>query len=137
MTDTVDIVEFRSDSFAPVLPEECQVNPQAYGAELAFWLCTELAKRGVATSYPNQEDWGWYLEYYTPSGSEFAIHCTNLDGAKDHWRLSLRRYGRKMFGRDKPPFSEAANLVSGIKKLLEEEPTIYRPDWKYSGDDIT
>ena len=54
-----DIAEFRSTKFAPVLPDDSQVNPQVYGAELAFWLCTELAKRGIVTSYPNFEDWGW------------------------------------------------------------------------------
>src|SRR4029079_14060405 len=56
-----DIAEFRSTRFAPVLPDDAQVNPQVYGAELAFWLCTELAKRGVMTSYPDFEDWGWFI----------------------------------------------------------------------------
>lgn len=131
MTAMVDIVEFRSDKFKPVLPEECQVNQDVYGAELAFWLGAELAKRGVATSYPDYEDWGWYIEYVTPSGSEFAVHCYNLEGAKNHWLLSLRRYGRKMFGRDKPAFSEAIGLVSEIKKLLGGEPAISEVTWKY------
>ena len=62
MTRIVDIVDFHSDAFAPVLPEDSQVNPEVYGAELAFWLCTELAKRGVVTSYPEYEDWGWYID---------------------------------------------------------------------------
>jgi hypothetical protein len=113
-----DIAEFRSSRFAPVLPEDSQVNPEVYGAELAFWLSSELAKRGVVTSYPNSEDWGWYIEYYTAGGSEFAVHCGNVGGAKDHWLLSLRRYGRKMFGRDKPPYEEAAPLIAGIRGLL-------------------
>ena len=114
-----DIAEFRSAKFAPVLPDDSQVNPQVYGAELAFWLCTELAKRGVVTSYPNFEDWGWFIEYFPPSGSEFAVHCGNVGGAKDHWLLSLRRYGRKMFGRDKPSYEEAAPLIKGIRALLQ------------------
>ena len=59
--DTIrDIVEFKSSRFVPVLPEDCQVNPGVYGAELAFWLSQALAKAGVATSYPNNEDWGWF-----------------------------------------------------------------------------
>ncbi len=32
-------VTFSSMRFQPVLPEECQVNPGRYGAELAFCLC--------------------------------------------------------------------------------------------------
>jgi hypothetical protein len=99
-----DIARFKSARFSPVLPEDCQLNPQVYGAELAYWLCTELARRGVATSYPNSEDWGWFIEYLPQSGSEFAVHCGNVDGAQDQWLLSLRRHARKVFGRDKPPY---------------------------------
>ena len=130
MTRIVDIVDFHSDAFAPVLPEDSQVNPEVYGAELAFWLCTELAKRGVVTSYPEYEDWGWYIEYIPESGSEFAVHCGNIGGAKDHWLLSLRRHARKMFGRDMPPFAEAEALVSGIKQLLEGEPSVSELNWR-------
>ncbi len=129
MSDLVDIAEFRSGRFAPVLPEDSQVNPEAYGAELAYWLCLELAKNGVVTSYPEHEDWGWYLEYFTPSGSEFALHCINVEGAKDHWQIQLRRHARKMFGRDKPPLSEAAPLLAGLKTLLEGEPSISQIAW--------
>ena len=113
-----DIAQFRSSQFSPVLPEDSQVNPQVYGADLAFWLCSELAKRGTATSYPNSEDWGWFIEYFPPSGSEFAVHCGNVDGAADQWLLSLRRHGRGMFGRDKPPYEEAVVLIEGIRALL-------------------
>lgn len=126
-----DIVEFRSNRFAPVLPEDSQVNPQVYGAELAYWLCSELAKRGVVTSYPNSEDWGWFIEYITDAGSEFAIHCGNVGGAKDHWLLSLRRHGRKMFGRDKPPYSEAAPVVEGIRALVEGDGDLSDVQWLY------
>lgn len=125
-----DIARFRSKRFSPVLPDDSQVNPQVYGAELAFWLCTELATRGVVTSYPNSEDWGWYIEYLTPSGSEFAVHCGNVDGAKDHWLLSLRRYGRKMFGRDKPSYEEAAPFIEGIRALLSES-EVADLEWLY------
>ena len=104
------------------------MNPQVYGAELAYWLCIELAKRGVMTSYPNFEDWGWYPNYLRETGSEFAVHCGNVDGAKDHWLLSLRRHGRKMY---KPPYSEAAPLVSGIKALIESDTRISNVRWLY------
>src|SRR5687767_7728831 len=116
-----DIVEFRSQRFSPILPEDSQVNPHVYGAELAYWLCAELASRGVVTSYPVAEDWGWLIEYSADTGSEFAVHCGNVEGARDHWLLSLRRYGRKMFGRDKPPPSDAASLIEGIKALVEND----------------
>src|SRR5262245_38508264 len=119
-----EIVEFRSARFAPVLPEECQVNPHVYGAELAFWLCTELARLGIPTSYPLAEDWGWYVEYSAKAGSVFAVHCGNIGGARDHWLLSLRRYGRKWFGRDKPPYSDATPLISAVHQALEGEVSV-------------
>lgn len=137
MTALVDIAEFHSDRFKPVLPEESQVNPEVYGAELAFWLCVELAKKGVVTSYPEHEDWGWFIEYFPASGSEFAVHCVNVEGTRDRWRLSLRRHARKMFGRDMPPFSEAAGLVQEIKTLIEEEPAISQLDWRFSDNDAS
>ena len=134
MTDDAlltDIVEFQSDRFAPILPEDSQVNPQVYGAELAYWLAAELVKRGIVTSYPIAEDWGWLVEYSTGAGSEFAVHCINLEGARDRWLLSLRRYARKMFGRDKPSYSEAAALIAGIKAVVENESSISNVSWLY------
>ena len=134
MTDDAlltDIVEFHSDRFVPILPEDSQVNPQVYGAELAYWLTLELVKRGIVTSYPVAEDWGWLIEYSTGAGSEFAVHCINLEGARDRWLLSLRRYARKMFGRDKPSYSEAAPLIAGIKAVVENESSISNVNWLY------
>jgi hypothetical protein len=134
MTDDAlltDIVEFHSERFVPFLPENSQVNPQVYGAELAYWLTSELAKRGIVTSYPIAEDWGWLVEYASGAGSAFAVHCINLEGARDRWLLSLRRYARKMFGRDKPAYSEAAPLIAGIKAVVENESSISNVNWLY------
>jgi hypothetical protein len=89
----------------------------------------------VATSYPNSEDWGWFIEYLPQSGSEFAVHCGNVDGAQDQWLLSLRRHARKVFGRDKPPYEEAQPVVSGIRALLESTPDIQQLEWVYDVDD--
>lgn len=134
MSSLRDIAQFKSELFTPVLPEECQVNPEVYGAELAFWLCTELARRGIATSYPNSEDWGWFIEFLPESGSEFAVHCGNVEGKRDEWLLSLRRHARNMFGRDKPPFEEAAILVEGIWQLLTSSGGISNVQWLYEGE---
>lgn len=66
---------FHSDRFRPWLPDECQVNPNVLGFELAAWLSRELAARSVVTSYPEHEDWGWYLER-SEDGVEYRICCT-------------------------------------------------------------
>lgn len=126
-----DIIEFRSQRFVPILPDDSQVNPGVYGAELAYWLCFELARRGVVTSYPNSEDWGWFIEYFPGGDSEFAVHCGNVGGANDHWRLSLRRHGRKLFGRGKPPYSEAAQLIEATRALVEGDSSSSEIKWLY------
>lgn len=128
----VDLAEFSSDAFSPFLPDECQVNPQVYGAELAFWLSRALAGNGIVTSYPEYEDWGWYIEYLTESESEFAVHCGNVGESSSRWLLSLRRYGRKIFGRDKPPYSEASDLVTSIKRCLETSESVADMVWMYA-----
>lgn len=133
MSKIVDLAEFSSEAFGPFLPEACQVNPGAYGAELAYWLSRALAESGVPTSYPDYEDWGWYLTYVTDGGSEFAVHCGNITGASSRWLLSLRRYGRKIFDRDPPPFSDAAELVAAIERCLEAEASISDLEWVYAG----
>lgn len=118
--DLIDLVQLKSNRFAPILPDESQVNEGVYGAELAYWLAQSLASRGVITSYPEHEDWGWYLDYATVEGFEFAIHCGNIDGKDDLWLLSIRRYPRKMFGRDKPSFEKASVLIDAIREVLSE-----------------
>jgi hypothetical protein len=67
-------IEFSSTRFLPYLPESCQVNPGAYGFELACWLSQALATAGFATSYPTNEDWGWYIEYVEGEAA-FLIGC--------------------------------------------------------------
>lgn len=119
MDTPLDIATFRSDRFIPFLPEESQVNPEVYGAELAYWLSAELARRGIFTSYPESEDWGWYIEFVTDTGAEFAVLCGNVTGTRDRWALALRRHAKRMFGRGKPPYSEAAQLVAAIRDALE------------------
>jgi hypothetical protein len=132
MEELRDIAQFRSARFSPVLPDDSQVNPGVYGAELAFWLCSELASLGVVTSYPVSEDWGWFIEYTAAGGAEFAVHCGNVQGETNLWLLSLRRFGRKFLGRDKPPYSQADPLVAGIQTLLRGEPSISQLEWLYS-----
>jgi hypothetical protein len=67
-------IEFSSTQFQPYLPESCQVNPGVYGFELACWLSRALADAGFATSYPCNEDWGWYIEYVEGEAA-YLIGC--------------------------------------------------------------
>jgi hypothetical protein len=73
-------IEFSSAKFLPTLPAACQSNPGVYGFELALWLAQALGRRGIATSYPAPEDWGWLIEYPLPEGSSFLIGCASICG---------------------------------------------------------
>jgi len=122
-------VTFGSERFRPVLPDECQVNPGRYGAELAFWMCGELAKAGVITSYPQFEDWGWFLEYITEAGDEYWLCCGNVDGSDNEWSCFLQCKGKGFFGRKKAPLDNAKPLILALSKLLDSEPSVTNIKW--------
>ena len=122
-------VSFDSELFAPFLPEDAQVNPRVYGAELAFWLARQLAARGVVTSYPNYEDWGWFIEYRTDAGDEYWLCCGNREGAQDQWLCFLDAKARRCFGRSKPPPESAAALLEALRAILDATPEIVNIVW--------
>jgi hypothetical protein len=37
------------------------INPCCFGEDMTVWLRIKLAEKGIATSQPYQEDWGWEL----------------------------------------------------------------------------
>lgn len=116
----IENIFFHSNKFAPYLPEECQVNPNVLGFELANWLSFELAKIGVITSYPIAEDWGWFIEYNI-EGREYLICCNGLENGKHgyEWRIGLER--QKIFFR-RPLVNESDEkfLTLKITKCLEK-----------------
>jgi len=57
-------VEFYSELFKPFLSEERQLAQHVYSSELAWWLSREMAPEGIEVTYPNNEDWGWLIEYF-------------------------------------------------------------------------
>jgi hypothetical protein len=122
-------VDFESKMFAPYLPDEAQVNPGRYGAELAFWLSRKLAQRGTLTSYPQHEDWGWFIEYVTEDDDEYWLCCANRDRAQDKWRCYLEPKAKSLFGRNKAPVEGARPLMTALRDLLTEEPGISNVTW--------
>jgi hypothetical protein len=110
---------FQSDRFRPYLPDDCQVNPNVLGFELAEWLSRELARRGTITGYPNYEDWGWFIEG-AENGREYMICCSGADqgDGQFEWRVFIS-HPRKLFGR-KPAGSEGEPLLHQIRQVLKE-----------------
>jgi hypothetical protein len=122
-------VDFESRMFCPYLPDEAQINPGVYGAELAFWLSQQLAQRGVPTSYPLFEDWGWFIEYSTENDYEYWLCCANRDRTQDKWRCYLEPKAKSLFGRNKAPVEGAWPLIRALHALLAEEPGISNVTW--------
>jgi hypothetical protein len=122
-------VEFDSKLFIPFLPEDSQVNQGVYGAELAFWLAQQLAEIGVVTSYPNFEDWGWFIEYITIERDEFWLCCGNREGEKDKWLCYLTPKAKSLFGRNKANVDYALPLLNGLKAVLDKAEGITNVVW--------
>jgi len=121
-------VTFTSERFRPVLPDESQVNPGVFGAELAFWLCTELARLGVVTSYPIYEDWGWFIEYITEAEDEYWLCCGNVDGTDTEWMCFLDPKRKGLFAGKAMP-EKAAPLLEALARVLAAEPSIRDIQW--------
>jgi hypothetical protein len=119
-----------SQTFSPFLPEQAQVNPNVYGAELAFWVSRQLAQRGTPTSYPQCEDWGWFIEYITEDDHEYWLCCANRDGARDKWRCYLEPKAKSLFGRNGAPVEGARALIDALRNALAEEPSISNVNWR-------
>ena len=109
---------FTSERFRPFLPDGCQVNPNVLGFELASWLSESLARNGVVTSYPSEEDWGWYLEF-ADGDLDYQICCS---GAKENesyeWRVFV--VPLKRFLRSRPPQAMADELFESVLDCLKE-----------------
>lgn len=123
-------VDFESSLFAPFLPDEAQINPGVFGAELAFWLARQLSRHGVTTSYPFAEDWGWLLEYTTEDDKQYVLCCANRDGAHDKWRCYVQPSARGFFRRPKAPAHGARALMGALREVLAEEPGIRKVAWE-------
>ncbi|KAF1081789.1 MAG: hypothetical protein GQF41_1429 [Candidatus Rifleibacterium amylolyticum] len=122
-------VDFKSDIFKPFLSDDAQVNPGRLGAELAWWLSRELAQKGVETSYPQYEDWGWYLEYVADD-NEYWLCCGNVDGEDSLWRVYLDCKAKGFWGRNKAPVEGAFRLLGALAEILSATEGISDVRWQ-------
>ena len=121
-------IVFYSAQFLPYLPESCQVNPGAYGFELALWLSNALMRLGIVTSYPLGEDWGWFIEY-GEGEAEFMIGCSsNADEGEGYlgqpilWSVFVQQVlslKQRLRGQSAPVI--AAKLMGAIVAVLKAE----------------
>lgn len=118
-------IEFNSSLFLPTLPSECQVNPGVFGHELAVWLGQALLQRGITTSYPVCEDWGWVIECNRDE-QEVQIGCASMsddgegyDGQPITWSIFVKphRPMMKLFNRA-PAVAAPTYLTTAIASVL-------------------
>lgn len=108
---------FRSELFKPYLPDDQQVNPNVLGFELAHWLSRELAARGTVTSYPNAEDWGWFLDF-SEADVEYMICCMgSLETDGHEWRVYVTQ--PKRFFRKSVEGPAGARMLQLIRMTLD------------------
>ena len=121
-------LEFTSAKFLPLLPEECQANPGAYGFELAWWLAQTLARSGLVTRYPLGEDWGWFIEYIEGE-AEFMIGCSSqcdegegYRGDPVAWAIFIKqRRSIKQRLKRQPDSAAVSKLTDAIASALGAE----------------
>jgi hypothetical protein len=116
-------ITFSTDKFRPFLPEFHQVNTGLYGYELADWLTRRLAAKGIHTSYPNWEDWGWYLEYISDAEQEVRMKISSywrgLEAGPMDWQVLVEQRGKPNKTSDAPHPVEA--IRKAVLSLLAEE----------------
>jgi len=122
------LVNFKSEMFKPFLPDDSQVNPGVFGAELAFWISKKLAQKGIITSYPEYEDWGWYVEYCLDD-NEYRLCCGNVESSQTEWQCFLEPYTKGFFVRNKAPIELARVLLNAVREVLEETDGIDDIKW--------
>jgi hypothetical protein len=121
-------VEFKSSLFKPFLSDDAQVIPMVYGADLAWWLSRVLAKRGVESTYPDYEDWGWFIEYIVDE-NEYWLCCGNIGDSDNEWRVYLDCKAKSLFGRNKAPVELAKPLITALHTVLSETEEISNITW--------
>jgi hypothetical protein len=126
-------VVFKTELFQPFLPEDSQVNPKVYGAELAYWLAEELAGKGIYTSYPEYEDWGWFIEFIVED-NEYWLCCGNSKDEENTWTCFLKRHSKGFINKTIAPLEPAIPLLNAVRLLLEETPQISNIEWTSEHD---
>jgi hypothetical protein len=126
-----DHVRFTAHQFAPIKPEDEQVNPGVYGEELARWLQERLQAAGYTVAEPGPEDWGWFLSV-SRGGARFLVGCGNTAGSRTEWlAFAEPAVGllARLLGRARADAAAHAALTHAIDAALRGEPGVAGVEW--------
>lgn len=119
------LISFKTSLFDPGQERPNPINPIA-GESVLHWIRERVLKGKYASSEPDAEDWGWYIEvdagesgYLIGAGGEFE-ESDRKSGADLEWLIQIhkqRSIKEKLLGRNKlqddDPF--VAELVDALK----------------------
>ena len=121
---------FDTERFNLSKGKEHFINPCCFGEDLATWLKVRLTDKGVKTSAPGQEDWGWYLRATCGQQSYFLGMNGNpkAEGSDEgEWRIMIKK-NRSLWdiatGHGK--IREDDQMVRIIREILQEESSVRR-----------
>jgi hypothetical protein len=135
------LFSFKTDRFDVTKETPNEFNAFA-GEELLKWLRTELAKHQYASTEPDTEDWGWYIDVTGPNAS-YLVGATaeveykpleeegaplSYDVAADavlDWTVQVHKHRtlvHKLFGKNKMEADDA--LCSILECTLKGEPSL-------------
>ena len=110
------VVTFRSAKFNTSETKPHYINAYSYGDDVAEWLRSELAARGVVVvGEVGQEDFGWWLRFRCGSHMCDFVLGYNPDGYWTGWLERKRGIADSLFGmRKKGIGTDAAHLIHSV-----------------------
>jgi hypothetical protein len=119
---------FRTSLFNLSKVHEHFINPCCFGEDLADWFGDRLTPKGVQTSTPYQEDWGWELPVKLGADSYYLCMSGNADrpgNNEGEWRIIVqkrRSIWERLTGRGKITVDDP--LLKLLEQILSREPNV-------------
>jgi hypothetical protein len=104
------------------------INECCYGDDLAKWMIGRLRERGIETSEPGQEDFGWYFDFLVAGVWHCCVLGAEHEGEWHLWLERSRRFFGSILGLRKVGITPAA--VEAIRDVLTGAPEIQDLRWE-------
>jgi hypothetical protein len=132
------VVTFESSAFNFTEPKEYFINPGCFGDDLLAWLAEPLREQGcVADRPPQQEDFGWYLNFSVAE----VKHCLVVGyrpadsadpGVWVGWLERDRGFLGSLFGGRRRGITREA--ASAVHAALFSSPLVRNIRWHHQAD---
>lgn len=125
--DTNIAFSFFSNHFNQSKSKDYFINPNCFGDDLASWFMEELKKKGVEVEDdgPDQEDFGWYLNFDYVGVSYTCVVLFQED--KNRWHCILEYNSGligSLFGKRKRQVPEM--VADLFDQILKKQPEMFQ-----------